>query len=320
MPPNRRESARRRRRDAVLGALPDPAPDPAADPPSAVRPGAYAGTVLDASPHLLVLATPDGEVRLPLSDRTSVWHGGDGDSAALRPGRTAVARPHRGRPGTDRVWIDPVRVSGTILSAAPTAVDVDLGPHRGVVQVAVPPHVYAQIRVRHPRLEPGYLFDAVCVRSPGGPVAVAPGTSQPGHRADARTDLEPDAAVPTESHGTATWFDGGDAPGAAYPAVDAEGDAGGCADAPRGCVPLPVLSIGSAVTVHNSCTGRTARVPVTECGCVAARYCDRCVQCGTSPRGRLIELTPVAFAALGGDLDKGCFNAILRHDRGTRRW
>ncbi|MFC0040683.1 hypothetical protein [Actinomadura rayongensis] len=307
------EAARRRRRAAVLGAPPDSAGPPA-------RPGAHAGTVLDASPHLLVLAVPGGEVRLPLSDTTAIWHGDRAGPDVLRPGRRAVARPYRGRPGTERVWIDAARVTGTITAATRRSVDVDLGPHRGTTTVTIPETVYDRIRVRHPRLEPGYLFDTVCVRTPDGPRAVAPGTSQPGYRADALTAPEPDASVPGESHGTATWFDGGDAPGAAYPAVDPEGRAGGCADAPRGCVPLPLLSIGSGLTVHNACTGRTARIPVTECGCVAARFCDRCVQCGTSPRGRLVELTPVAFAALGGDLETGCFNAVLRHDRGTRRW
>jgi hypothetical protein len=61
-----------------------------------------------------------------------------------------------------------------------------------------------------------------------------------------------------------------------------------------------------------------ATLPVIECGCVAARYCDRCVECGTSPRGRLAELTPAAFVALGGDLDAGCFNAVLRFDAALR--
>ncbi|WP_225993646.1 hypothetical protein [Actinomadura rudentiformis] len=100
--------------------------------------------------------------------------------------------------------------------------------------------------------------------------------------------------------------------GAAYPAVDSEGNAGGCLDAPSGCVALPYLSLGSGLSIRNECTGRTAAVPIIECGCTAALYCDRCVECGTSPRGRVVELTPAAFVSLGGDLDAGCFNAVMR--------
>ncbi|MGH3244397.1 MAG: hypothetical protein ACRDNL_28760, partial [Spirillospora sp.] len=146
--------------------------------------------------------------------------------------------------------------------------------------------------------------------------------SQPGYRADDLAAPEVTAPVPAELRGTATWFGGlhdglgaggeGAADGAAYPAVDSEGDAGGCADAPSGCVAFPYLSLGSVVTVGNECAGRAAPVPVVECGCVAARFCDRCVDCGASPRGRIVELTPAAFAGLGGDLEAGCFNAVVR--------
>jgi hypothetical protein len=107
---------------------------------------------------------------------------------------------------------------------------------------------------------------------------------------------------------------GGGAAGVAYPALDPEGQGGGCPGAPPpGCAALPYLSLGSELVVRNECADLTATLPVIECGCVAAGYCDRCVECGTSPRGRLVELTPAAFVALGGDLDAGCFNTVLRH-------
>jgi hypothetical protein len=35
------------------------------------------------------------------------------------------------------------------------------------------------------------------------------------------------------------------------------------------------------------------------------------VTCGTSPRGRVADLTISAFVDLGGDLDRGCFNATI---------
>ncbi|MFA1549718.1 hypothetical protein [Actinomadura chokoriensis] len=308
-----RREARRRAREAVFGASPG---RPADRPPL----NALSGTVLDASPHLLVLAAGGTEVRLAMSETTKVWHGGRGGLAALRPGRSVVVRRgERGLSGgaavADRIWVDIARVAGTILACGRDAVEVDMGAHRRRTHVAIPPHALGQVLVRHPRLEPGYLIDLICVGSPDGPRAVRPGTAQPGYRADALAAPEPAAPVQGVLRGTATWF--GDAAdeapdGAAYPAVDSEGSAGGCADAPSGCVPFPYLSVGSEVTVHNACGGRAATVPVVECGCAAARFCDRCVDCDASPRGRIVELTPAAFAGLGGDLDAGCFNASVR--------
>lgn len=351
-PPQRRGASRRRLRAAVLGT-----PAGGGVPEGAKRPlDAVSGIVLDASPHLLVVGTADGETRFAMSEATPVWHGGRGGLAALRPGRNvivrardtghpsdaivsddsppdgttpdgttpagAASRPSRSVFGADRVWVDICRVAGTILACRKDAVEVDMGPHRGRARVVIPPSALERVLVRHPRLEPGYLIDVICVRSSGGPWAVRPGTSQPGYRADDLAAPEIGAPVPGVLRGTATWFGGlhdgpgvdgeGAADGAAYPAVDSEGDAGGCADAPSGCVAFPYLSLGSDITVRNECGGRAAPVPVVECGCVAARFCDRCVDCGASPRGRIVELTPAAFVGLGGDLEAGCFNAVVR--------
>lgn len=325
LPPQRRGASRRRHREAVLGASASHGgglPERARPPLDAVT-----GIVLDASPHLLVLGTAGGETRIAMSEATTVWHGGRGGLAALRPGRHVIVRPKDDGLGADRVWVDIGRVTGTILACGRDTVEVDMGPHRGRAHVAIPPHALERVLVRHPRMEPGYLIDVICVRSPGGPRAVRPGTSQPGYRADDLAAPEVTAPVPAVLRGTATWFGGiggqrvGDqgedaTDGAAYPAVDAEGDAGGCADAPSGCVAFPYLSLGGDLAVHNECGGRAASVPVVECGCVAARFCDRCVDCGASPRGRIVELTPAAFVGLGGDLDAGCFNAAVR--TGTR--
>ena len=38
---------------------------------------------------------------------------------------------------------------------------------------------------------------------------------------------------------------------------------------------------------------------------------DRCVTCGTSPRSRVADLTQASFVALGGELERGCFNATI---------
>ncbi|RSN48525.1 hypothetical protein, partial [Actinomadura sp. WAC 06369] len=223
----------------------------------------------------------------------------------------------------DRIWVDIERVAGTITACGRDTVEVDMGPHRGRARVVIPPHALGAVQVRHPRMQPGYLFDAICVASPDGPVAVRPGTSQPGYRVDDLAAPEPAAPVPGTLRGTVTWFGGLAAPpGAAYPAVDPEGHAGGCADAPAPCVAMPFLSLGSEVAVRNECGGRERSVPVIECGCVAARFCDRCSECGASPRGRIAELTPAAFVGLGGELDAGCFNATVRPVLGGRaeRW
>ncbi|HEX3752142.1 MAG TPA: hypothetical protein VHW06_16355, partial [Streptosporangiaceae bacterium] len=74
---------------------------------------------------------------------------------------------------------------------------------------------------------------------------------------------------------------------------------------------LPYLSIGSLVQIRNDCAQRSRELPVTSCGAAARLFCDRCVTCGTSPRGRVADLTMSAFVDLGGDLDRGCFNATI---------
>ena len=63
--------------------------------------------------------------------------------------------------------------------------------------------------------------------------------------------------------------------------------------------------------IRNECAGRSAVLPVTSCGAAARLFCDRCVECGTSPRGRIADLTMTAFVELGGNLEDGCFNATL---------
>ena len=52
-------------------------------------------------------------------------------------------------------------------------------------------------------------------------------------------------------------------------------------------------------------------VQVIECGSTASRFCDRCLDCGISPRGRVADLTITSFVELGGELHKGCFNATI---------
>jgi hypothetical protein len=63
--------------------------------------------------------------------------------------------------------------------------------------------------------------------------------------------------------------------------------------------------------VTNECTSRASLLPVTGCASIAGLFNDRCVTCGTSPRGRIVDLSVAAFIALGGELERGCFNATI---------
>jgi hypothetical protein len=297
---------RRRLRQAVLPDAESSAPDPR-------RPAVVTGLVLDAGPRMLVLANSDGrEVRLAISDQTPVWYAGKADHTALQPARRAIVRPTPDGSAAERVWLDIVRASGTIVERNRTTVEIDEGPHRGRTHVVIPAHALSHILVRHPQLEPGYLFDVIGVRSADGQVvAIRPGAPQPAYPAAHVPRRRPAWPVPHVLAGTATWFGGlGPCRQAAYPALDPS--SGGCPSAWGGCASLPYLSLGSELHVRNECTGRTATLPVTQCGCVAARFCDRCVQCGTSQRGRIVELSPASFVDLGGDLDEGCFNVTVR--------
>jgi hypothetical protein len=277
---------------------------------------ALEGVIVDASPHVLTLAVADGsEVRLPMSATVSIWYDGRAELSALRPGRCAVVRPAAtGGLAVERVWVDIARVTGVITRRDGDVFEVDAGPHRGRLAVTVPAQALRRVQVRHPRLEPGALLDVIGVRQGREVLGLRPAHTSPQPAPHA---IEPASGRSPGSvrvlRGTATWFDRPDGVrGAAYPALDPYGDSGGCGTGPA--TRLPYLSLGSVVRVRNECTGQEASVPVIECGCLAARFCDRCVRCGTSPRGRMVELSRSAFVDLGGDLDAGCFNVTVRVD------
>jgi hypothetical protein len=168
--------------------------------------------------------------------------------------------------------------------------------------------------------------DIIGLRRDGELVGMIPATSQPAYPADR---LPPPAVVSghvtdfVSGHvtgfvsGSATWHEPRDEPpvtlGVAYPAIDPES---GCAEelagAPRqGYARMPYLAIGSMLRISNNCTGADCLVPVTGCATIARLFNDRCVTCGTSPRGRIADLTMASFIALGGELERGCFNATI---------
>ncbi|WP_101789999.1 hypothetical protein [Nonomuraea indica] len=305
-----------RRRVLAAAALGREAGVPGAEPSAEEPLRAVAGEVMDVSPHLVVVETPEGgEERLVIAPWATAWHGGDTRPADIPIGSRVMMRTVREGRVVERVWADTTRVTGTILSVEgrrDLTVELSCGPHRGRRTIVIPYRATGRVQVRHPRLEPGYLFDAIGVRRDGVCHALLPATSQPPYTARAVPAPPPAyAGVHARVSGTATWsdaFDDGEH-GLAYPMVE-RSDAG-CPDAEVSCTGLSYLAVGSLVQVRNVCAGRSANVPVVACGCVAGRFCDRCVECGTSPRGRIVELSPSSYVELGGDLVKGCFNAQI---------
>jgi len=298
---------------AALGREPGvPGRDPGdGDPITAV-----AGEILDVSPHLIVIETPGGtEERSTISPWAKAWHGSEVSPADLPLGSMVMMRALRDGRVVERIWADTTRITGTILSISgrkDLTVELDCGPHRGHRTILIPYRASGRLEVRHPKFEPGYLFDAIGIRRDGAGLALLPATSQPPYRAGAVPAPPPSyAGLQSRISGTATWSDMFDEEerGAAYPMLERSDP--GCPDAGTSCAGLPYLAIGSLLQIRNVCSGRSANVPVVACGCVAGQFCDRCVECGTSPRGRIAELSPFSYVELGGDLVKGCFNAQI---------
>ncbi|MEU8251982.1 hypothetical protein [Nonomuraea sp. NPDC048916] len=305
-----------RRRLLAAAALGREAGVPGPDPGSGDPLHAITGTIIDISPHLVTIERPDGrESRLIIAPWATVWHGGEVAPADLPVGATVIMRALHERKVVERIWADIARVTGTIVSVEgrkDLTVELHGGPHRGPRTVVIPYRATGRLQVRHPQLEPGYLFDAIGIRQDGTTLALLPATSQPTYPARAVPPPPPAyAGVQPRISGTATWSDAFDEEerGLAYPMMERSDAA--CPDAGVSCAGLPYLALGSLLQVRNACTDRTANLPIVACGCVAGRFCDRCVECGTSERGRIVELSPSSYVELGGELVKGCFNVQI---------
>jgi hypothetical protein len=282
----------------------------------AAFPGVLTGTVLDTSPQVITIYGPDGERRIALPPRAVVWKGRPADSTALGSGDRVVVRTHPGQRGVaDRIWANVGRVTGMIVERDRESMLVDVGRTTRRQAVLIPPHAMGRLQVRFPRLEPGYLVDFIGLRGRGFLEALVPATSQPAYRASeapAPAAVRGHAAVRTA--GSAVWHEAAgpaDADGVRYPALDPES---ACLERPlagAGCPRLPYLSVGSLLEVRNECTGSARMLPVSGCAATAQIFCDRCVTCGTSPRGRVADLPMASFVAIGGDLERGCFNATV---------
>jgi hypothetical protein len=293
----------------------DPPDAPA--PPRPALPGVVAGTVLDVSPHVLVVAAGRQARRLTLTGDATGWRGEPIPPTALRRGERVVVRLLPGRRDVaGKVWASTGRVTGTIVSHKAGRLLVDEGYTRPRQAVVISPRAASRIRVRLPQLDPGSLIDVIGVRHEQVLEAHLPATAQPAYLAGrvSRASGHPRPATGAIS-GAATWHEtavaAGDLAGVAYPAID---PSSGCAEqalaAPASGV-MPYLAVGSLLHVRNDCTGAARVLPVLGCCAMAAHFHDRCLTCGTSPRGRIAELTMASFVALGGDLERGCFNATI---------
>jgi hypothetical protein len=300
------------------------------------------GVLTEVTPQAIVVKGIHGDQFIALSPGTFCWLGAQVSPSALRAGDPVIVRHRTHRLGAatawpaghgpgggptasiaERIWARIGRVSGAIIAVRGPDLLVDTGRHgREPERVVIAQASLRHIQVRFPRLAPGYLIDVIGTRHHDYLLAVAPATAQPPYLAahpPAPPLLSGKSSGPIS--GTAVWHEPGDEPpgllGLGYAALDPETDnrrpgpsaAGRTEGQP--CVRLPYLSLGSAVRIRNECADRAAVLPVTSCSASARQFCDRCVACGTSPRGRVADLTMAAFVELGGNLEDGCFNATL---------
>jgi hypothetical protein len=288
--------------------------------PLAAATSVAAGVIEEVREDAVAVDGGHGAELFGVSSATVTWLGACAPASALRRGDPVVIRYRaaeaRGPRQAERIWARAGRVTGTIVAVSGREFLVDAGrldhsPQPVVLAAASS----RQIQVRFPRLVPGYLLDVIGTRHGDYLLAVAPATAQPPYHAG-HSPGPPLAGgpVPAPVSGSAVWHEpDGEPPGLlglAYPAIDPEAGTQP-ASGGTGCVRLPYLSLGSTVRIRNECAGRSAVLPVTRDGAMAREFCDRCVQCGTSPKGRVADLTMAAFVELGGNLEDGCFNATL---------
>ena len=317
-------TSRRRMLKAAVFTAQDGPPGPEAGrdagfPAPGKLPRAVTGTVRDVSPHVLVIGNGASETRIALTSEATAWRGAPLEPSGVQPGDQAVVRLHRSqRSVADRIWANIGRVTGVVIERDADSLLVDEGKTKPRQLVTIPGGALGRIQVRFPNLEPGYLIDVIGVRRPGELEARIPATSQPAYRVDQMpTPAMVTGRVPDTISGSVTWHEPVDEPpgllGVSYPALD---PGSGCAEDPVGSVAphfvrMPYLAVGSVLQVSNDCTGSSCMLPVTGCAAVARLFNDRCVTCGTSPRGRVADLTQASFISLGGELDRGCFNATI---------
>ena len=161
------------------------------------------GTLVDVSPHTLVVATGEGERRLALGPGSPVWRGRMAAATELRPGERVVIRLAPGRSDVaDKIWASIGRVAGTISASDAGQLVVDEGTTRRPQAVTISPAAANRIRVRFPQLEPGNLIDVIGLRRGAALEALIPATSQPAYLASRVTR---GSAVVKTSARTSSW-------------------------------------------------------------------------------------------------------------------
>ena len=280
------------------------------------------GVIEEVREDAIAVDSNQGTEFFDVSPSTVTWLGAHASSSVLRSGDPVIIRyrtPDADVPArrhAERIWARAGRVTGMIVAADGREFLVDARrPDSSPQRVVFASASSRQIQVRFPRLAPGYLLDVIGTRHADHLLAVAPATAQPPYHAghSPRAPLI-GGPVPVPISGSAVWHEpDGEPPGllgVAYPAIDPETGSQPISGG-TGCVRLPYLSLGASVRITNECADRTAVLPVTSDGAMAREFCDRCVKCGTSPKGRVADLTMAAFVELGGNLEDGCFNATL---------
>ncbi|GAB3881542.1 hypothetical protein GCM10027612_10780 [Microbispora bryophytorum subsp. camponoti] len=285
--PYRAGERRRKLAAAVLGRDPGPAPrSPEETEPFDV----VSGDLLDVSPHLIILETADGEQRrLVIAPWATAWRGGTVAPADLPAGARVVVRALRGGTVAERIWADITRITGVIREISgrrDLTVELDCGPHRRERSIVVPYRSSGRIRVRHPKLEPGYLFDAIGLLDQGTSFAHLPATSQPPYRA---------TAVPPPS----VAYGGGDAAGVSGSAVWS--DLPGLPDLPD----LPGLAEGasrraSPIPCSNARTPAATTPASPAPACPTSRWARCCAYGTCATAGRTRCRSSRAGASRGG--------------------
>lgn len=284
---------------------------------------AVTGQILDVSPQVIAIGDEGGERRFALAANATAWRGSPLDPAALSRGDQAIIRLLPSRPGVaDKIWANTGRVTGIIVDCDSASVVVNEGATKNLQKVVIPRNASGRVEVKLPNMRPGYMMDIIGIRHPDYLEGLVPVNFQPLYHSDKVVpDKEVGGRLPESIAGSAIWHDSADEPygvlGISYPAIDPAAE---CAEVLAGRFPpgrapafrqLPYLAVGTALNVRNECTGIAWTLPVTGCAPMARLFNDRCVECGTPPRGRVADLTIASFVALGGDLEAGCFSTTL---------
>ncbi|MFC7646338.1 hypothetical protein ACFQX6_41485 [Streptosporangium lutulentum] len=288
-----------RRRVLAAAALGRTVQEPGPAPGEGELLQSVTGEILDISPHLIIIDTPEGrEERLVIAPWATAWRGETVNPADLPRGSNVIIRALRwpgrgadlgGRHQDDRG--DPVhrhrrqgpRRGAVLRAASGTAHDRHPLPRLGAA-TGPASAVRTRLSVRRHRDPRGR-------RDPGTPAGDLAAALPVDGRAAAPLGY---SGVQSRISGTATWSDSFDFDerGAAYPMLERSDTA--CDETGVSCAGLPYLALGSMLNVRNVCAGRTSVLPIVACGCMAGRFCDRCLECGTSPRGRIVELSPTS--------------------------